>query len=352
MLSSLPKLADKAFILGFFLPTLLFVLAIAALFYDQPWANTVLNAVSQVNAWDKLAYFVLTVWVLSILLMMFNLIEFQILEGYRWPISKISRFKQAEERRFEPRNREFTELDNDWKRLGDDFGIANRWRWAALRMDLMKDFPTGGDELLPTRLGNAIRAFEGYSREVYGADSIPLWLHLSTVLPDGFQSALDDARAQVNCAVNISILAGVVAPIALIALIRFLWLGYWNATNSYHGVVAMFSWVSGAYILGIIAAIAISRSAYLFAIELVYTWGDLVKAAFDCYLPALADKLGYRLPETGEERKAFWQAVSSQSIYWVPLEPEHWRPAEKKPPANADANTFNEIKKLLSAIFR
>src|SRR5579863_1994780 len=100
MLSSLPKLADKAFIIGFFLPTLLFVLSVSALFYDQPWAATLAKMATQKEGWDQLAYFVLTVWVLSVFLMMFNLIELQILEGYRWPVSKISRLKNAEVARF------------------------------------------------------------------------------------------------------------------------------------------------------------------------------------------------------------------------------------------------------------
>ena len=65
MLSSLPKLADKAFILGFFLLTLLFVIAFVALFYDQPWAEAWLGSAADAAKWDTFAYFVLSVWLLA-----------------------------------------------------------------------------------------------------------------------------------------------------------------------------------------------------------------------------------------------------------------------------------------------
>ena len=83
----------------------------------------------------------------------------------------------------------------------------------------------------------------------------------------------------------------------------------------------------------------------MFAIQLTYAWGDLVKAAFDCYLPALAERLGYKLPSTAKERKKFWQAVTDQAIYWVPLKPQKWLPAEKSSPPNADAHARNELRK-------
>src|SRR6185369_14460844 len=100
MLSTLPKLAEKAFILGFFLPTLLFVLALAGLYAESPWAKKLLDVASTKDGWDSLAYFAVAVWGLSVLLMMANHSQFQILEGYRWPISKISRFKRREQERF------------------------------------------------------------------------------------------------------------------------------------------------------------------------------------------------------------------------------------------------------------
>jgi hypothetical protein len=356
MLSSLPKLADKAFILGFFVPTLLFVTAVTALFPEQDWAKGFLSAATEKDGWDKFAYFILMVWVLSIFLMMFNLVELQILEGYRWPISKISHFKRMEESRCNVRNAPFAALDRAWQAAGDAFPADQRDEWGNLRYQLVREFPVDPAEQLPTRLGNAIRAFESYPREVYGADSIPLWLHLSAVIPEGFQSAIDDARAQVNCAINISVLAAIIAPIAAVQFLCSLyWDSFFSAFNSYQGLVAMatkFGVPSLLFLLATVAALLICRAAYLFAVELAMAWGDLVKAAFDCFLPALAEKLGYKLPDTADERKKFWVAVSGQALFWTQVLPEQWKPAEKKEPANAQAHNANEIKRLLGALLR
>jgi hypothetical protein len=333
MLSSLPKLADKAFILGFFLPTLMLVLAVAGLLCDRPWTHVVWEAALQKDGWDKLALFVLTVWAFAILLMLLNHIEFQILEGYRWPLSKVPCLRRRERERFEALNRPFETLNEQWILSPDSFSDGQKTEWQRLRRALVTGFPTNPENLLPTRFGNAIRAFEIYSKNVYGADSIPLWLHLSTVIPKEFQAALDDARAQVNCAVNICFFAAIVGFLALARAIMA------------HDWITL--WFSGAAVL----AAVISRLAYLLSIQLVYAWGDLVKAAFDCFLPALAEKLGYKLPHSGAQREEFWRAVSEQSIYWRPVIPEQWSSTDKPPP-NAEASARNELRKNSIAFFR
>jgi hypothetical protein len=52
----------------------------------------------------------------------------------------------------------------------------------------------------------------------------------------------------------------------------------------------------------------------------------LVRAAFDCYLPALAKQLGYELPKTAVERRQFWIEVSQRVTYHQVLKPERWLP--------------------------
>jgi hypothetical protein len=54
----------------------------------------------------------------------------------------------------------------------------------------------------------------------------------------------------------------------------------------------------------------------------------MVKGAFDCYLPELAEKLGYELPKDEKGRYTFWEEVSRRANYnrtfdtkWTPSEP-------------------------------
>src|ERR1043165_736211 len=339
MLSSLPKLADKAFILGFFLPTLLFVVCLVALFSDQGWTRTLLQAAFEKDAWDKFAYFVLGVWSLSVLLMMTNHLQFRLLEGYLKPISSIGWLRKREAARFKAKNDDFTKLNDEWKRLGDKFPEERKLEWLKARADLVRAFPPKPALHLPTRFGNAIRAFESYSRDVYGADSIPLWLHLSTVVSKEYTTALEDARSQVNCTMNICYFAALFAVTALARSIEKLNWSALGASHPYFGLDSLVNWQSALFLaLAAIGAIT-SRLSYRFSIALVYAWGDLVKAAFDCYLPALAEKLGYKLPDTGSKRNKFWVQMSLQAITWQPFKPEDWKPAEKKRPPGPNVHS-------------
>jgi len=353
MLSTLPNLANKAFLLGFFLPTFLFVLALAGLFHDQPWAGAWLAAASQKDGWDALAYFVVAVWGFSVLLMMVNDLQLKTLEGYRWPVSKMSIFRRREEARFARKKTRSDELTEQWKTQDDAFPDDSKRELPDLLRELAREFPPDANDRLPTRLGNAIRAFEVYSSTIYGADSIPLWLHLCTAISTDFESSLDDARAQVNCAVNICFFAAI---ISLLAVARLAWGCDWHvlatSPDSHALQAAFFTYTNGINLLVAIVATVVCRLAYLFAIELVYPWGDLVKAAFDCYLPDLAKKMGFDLPETADKRKAFWVAVSRQAIYWAALDPEEWKPPKDPPPPDAQPGPMDEFAKLVSAVMR
>src|ERR1700733_15143367 len=215
MLSTLPKLADKAFVLGFFLPVLLAVLAILALFIDVPEVRSFLTATAEDDQLEKFFYFVLVVWGLSIFMLLINNVQYQILEGYRGPFSKLTRFKNAERLRFKKLDGQVNSLRKERKvannKLPDDKEVALQDLWIELR----ENFSTKETLLLPTRFGNAIQAFENYSNDVYGVDSVTLWFHLATVITKPFQSLLDDARAQVNCLVNFCFFSAFIGLVAI-----------------------------------------------------------------------------------------------------------------------------------------
>jgi len=349
MLSTLPNLANKAFIIGFFLPTLLFVLALAGLFHDQSWAQAWFAVATQKEGWDSLAYFVVAVWGASVLLMMTNDLQLKLLEGYLWPVSKMAFLQRRQEARFQEKKARADQLMAQAETEGDNFPDTAASELAELLQELVREFPPDAANRLPTRLGNAIRAFEVYSNKVYGADSIPLWLHLSTGIAADFQSALDDARAQVNCAVNVCYFA---ALIVVLVILRLIWGFEWHTLLAAHdpraAVIAYFNFTNGISLVAGLVAVAICWLVYRFAVELVYPWGDLVKAAFDCYLPDLAKKMGYELPETAARRQEFWAAVSRQAIYWDQLKPEHWAAPKKEQPHNGLSGVLEVMARLVA----
>lgn len=315
MWSTLPKLADKGFIVGFVVPAIVFTLYIVLIFPDFTKIGSLGQIFNQLQSIEKIAYIGALLWAFAILLMLVNDILFKVLEGYYWPTASLKCLKRQKQREFEYLTGEFDRLNAEFKKRGEEFPIPSRRGLHELRQDIVLRFPSDVGLILPTKFGNAIRAFEDYSRSVYGADSIPLWIHLSTVMSKEYQSAVEDFRMQVVCFMN---LFYIFILTAALGFIRFTFLGYDQPSID-----------SKLYLLGISAsAILFAWVAYKLSIQSIYSWGSVVKAGFDCYLPELATKLGYELPKDEQRRREFWLAISRRAIYNRKFNPADWIPIE------------------------
>jgi hypothetical protein len=173
---------------------------------------------------------------------------------------------------------------------------------------------------MPTRFGNAIRSFEVYPRELYGVDSVPVWLRLASVIPKDYMVLLDDARAHVDCFVNLTFLA------LLIGLASLADAGYeadWRALTL-NGVLIPFNSASLRHIAFAAGSAALAAITYYWATERVVAWGDLVRSAFDCYLPALLKQLGFAILPTDAERREFWSEFSALITYEQAMTTDRW----------------------------
>ena len=69
------------------------------------------------------------------------------------------------------------------------------------------EYPSTEDQVLPTSFGNAVRAYEDYSRVVYGFESINGWSRLQAVMSKEFMEILGSSRARVDLWLNLLFLA-------------------------------------------------------------------------------------------------------------------------------------------------
>jgi len=345
MLSSLPKLADKTFVLGFAMPVLLFLAAALALFSDLPAVSALLRQVVEEGGFEKLIHLLLMTWALAVLLLLTNHLQYQILEGYRWPLSKMRWLQRKELQRFDRLVARLNKLRDEWEAAiasHVDFPREKMRNSDKLEREFVVQFPADRALILPTRFGNAIRAFESYSRDIYGADSIPLWSHLATVMSKEVQGAVEDARARVDCLVNICFLMSIVA---IASSFRFLNTIAWTypinlLLTQPAPVVAALNWWFAVAAAG---SALLARITYRLSIEQVYVWGGHVKAMFDCYLPELATKLGYQVPSSREEEVKFWLTVSRRAIYHRAFPSQEWRRAFSESARGIAANQAREF---------
>jgi hypothetical protein len=156
------------------------------------------------------------------------------------------------------------------------------------------EFPDDETTVLPTKFGNTIRAFEVYSRVIYGIESVYGWSRLLGVVPNEYREMMENEKAQMDFWVNLWFGSCMTAIVYVVmAVVR----GAWPAP-----------WIP-------IAAAAFAFLTAHSARSIAQSWGALVTGAFDLYRPELCRKLGYQLPASIEEERVMWQALSQVWVY-------------------------------------
>jgi hypothetical protein len=337
MLSSLPKLADRNFILGTFLPTLLFAVIVLVLFKDTEQAKTWIEGLTAKDL-GQTVFLLFGVWVVAVLILMLNQPVYRFLEGYTYPAWIADRLKRPKVKYLTDTLNEIEALHDRWADQGDSFPPSDLNRYRTLRRHLVKWMPSGKNDVLPTRFGNAIKAFEVYPRDMYGADGVTMWLRLSAVVPKSFNAKIDEARSQVDFLVNCCLFS---AAISVLGIARTIHSAHWRGIDlhSRDGFVAFISSFEWHWLLWSIGGAIVACGFYRWAVNSVLAWGNLVMSAFDCYLPALANQLGFELPKTEENQRIFWTTLSQQMIYrrepdgTLPFHVESWPSVSQKGPA-------------------
>jgi hypothetical protein len=148
--------------------------------------------------------------------------------------------------------------------------------------------------VMPTRLGNALRAAEAYpgDEERWGLDAVFWWPRLYLILPDGARSQVDDARAALDQLVVLTMLSAAFAAGAL---------------------ALSCAGLSLAVGLGCAAgALLLSRGSYLAAVTAATVFGDLVRSCYDLYRGDLLNRLGWEVPPTLKRERQLWGALGQQ----------------------------------------
>jgi hypothetical protein len=254
------------------------------------------------------------IWVTAILLLVCNHTLYQLLEGYWGPFSR-AKWRELMRQRFVSERDALRTRYNELRILGEGKAPDAESDYYARLWDFYVRFPYREDLVLPTRFGNVVRGFETYPLKVYGVDSIRAWLRLAGVVPKGMQSLVDNARAEVDFFVNVWLLS---ILFAVAASGRFV---LWLVTSWPVSGVGNVQWL---YPASVVLAVGAAWWSYEGAIARARPWGELIKSAFDLYLPALAKQLGYSLPDKRVDRERFWGAVTAMFLQLTPVEPEVW----------------------------
>jgi hypothetical protein len=303
MVAELPKLFDRDFAIGYFLPLAVFVpcMHFVASSFTSPTVAYLLNNVDllkDARGPFEATVFVITLWLGAILLLVMNYSILRFKEGYgKWNPLRVLKWKEtAKFRRLHDEIHSLEEQSKTLRAMGLELDENSGSRLDQLNLESATRFPNAENLVLATAFGNAIRAWEVYPLEMYGIDAIPGWDRLVYLIPEKVRPLIDQDKAYVDFWLNVWFLS-------------LLILGE-------YGVLAALTRERGS--LWALMSIPIAMVASAQARSAAVGWGKSVKAAFDVYLPDLRDKLELRADLTRKKERKQWTRMSAAIIYRDP----------------------------------
>lgn len=273
----------SSFVLSWLVPSAVVVSLFALFVYpaivnaqsaDARWSAPLRGFVAS-GAVAATAIFALAVVVLALVTSLGSRPLYRLLEGYSLPNALARPLLLRQHRRY--------------RRLQAQVSRQRRTTPASrgLAREELANYPTDRSLLLPTRLGNALKALETYGSDRYGLDSQTFWYEIYACAPERCRSDADSARASVDFFIS---LLGLLALLSLTAATT----AFATGSSQCWGVAVF--------------AAAGTRPAYSAATVNMTDWRYAVQALLNLSRPELAANLGYRLPETLLSEREFWSA--------------------------------------------
>jgi hypothetical protein len=215
----------------------------------------------------------------------------RLMEGY-WP-GKVQTWAAG------PIQEKHRKLDARWQTLDqqvqerqwEHLSVETRAEYLRLDRELMYHYPANTKEVLPTALGNRLRAAEQYAHTHYGLDAIIVWPRLWPLLPEHVQKSLDASRQTLESEVR---------------------LFGWGLLTALWGI-----WAWWAVPLGLGLAVA----SWFRALYSAEVYGDLVRTAFDLYRFALYEALRWPPPSDSDTEREYGKQLTAYLFRGLLREP-------------------------------
>ena len=202
----------------------------------------------------------------------------RLLEGY----PQIAPLRSLLERR---RRRHVERMKALRRTAGDETAAAGDRRAAAEALRFA--YPPETERVLPTRLGNVLRASEDRAGEYYGWTTVAIWPRLYMLLPDHAAALVEDARNQLDSSCRFAVSFTLAALVLLGLLVQYpVWL-----------------------LLAMVPAV-MARLSYEGAVAGARRYGLAVQAAFDLYRLDLLEAMHLPLPDDAEAELVMSRKVS------------------------------------------
>lgn len=212
-----------------------------------------------------------------------------------------------------------------------DEALALRRELQELERERLLLIPIEEDKVMPTRLGNVIRAAELYAWNRYGMDAVVLWPRLHALLPKEFLDNLLGAKTGMVFMLMMSLYSFAFAVIACAWLMLF----------------------TSSWVLFLICTLGVPFSwlCYKNALHGASLYGEMIKAAFDLHRWKLLEALHLKRPASYDEETQLWDDVTRLFYRSEPPTAAVYETA-KPPPPEPSGGAFVRFAIALEKFFR
>jgi hypothetical protein len=311
---------SRAFILGFYLPAFF---AISVLWQSLPAAQQP-TGFERYSSGIQLLIIAGIAIPVGLLLSGLNYSILRVFEGY--PLQHAQDwlgFRMLHKWMTQPRLREFRDLA---RRKRD------RDSTAAWLLD--RRYPSTEGQVLPTRFGNAVRAFEHHALVRWGLSTVAVWPRIELLLSQQESAALTEVKSDTDFLVNASLLSYGVS-LTLIA------------SGIAHGSTPWYTWT--LYLIPFL----VGYSLYRIAVGAAIRWGSEVRSCVDLNRLELYERMGLRLPSTRKQEAEIANAINQCLLYGVPI-PDAVRaipPPEDKAASGRAPQLYSDLMQFWNAGF-
>lgn len=181
--------------------------------------------------------------------------------------------------------------------------------------------PLDEENLLPTRLGNILRASEQYPVERYRLEGITFWPRLFHVMPSHFIRNLEEKNNHLVFLLNSSLLIYAIAVISLssglmglacrVSLPQNL-----SLVTKICGLFARgYKWISPhEYLIIATILIFVAYWIYRIGVNAAEDFGQFIRTGFDLYRFNLLKEMHQKLPEDLADEKSIWGVLTEYLI--------------------------------------
>lgn len=233
---------------------------------------------------------------------------------------------------------ELTNVTTRFLKLFQQKGTEVEERMERIDSQLSRYYPTERSEIMPTQLGNVLKASEMYAGERYHLDAVLIWPRLLPNLPKEFVESLSSAKVSLDLMVTLS------AYILLFGLPLAVWLAF-KASAMLSAILpvglAILAFAFRLYLSLMLAIFTLAltlisqvppvlkpfqpqlqvflilattvllaaRLTYYNAVQAAVYYGEQIKTAFDLYRWKALEGLNLQLPPNLTEEQKLWEQV-------------------------------------------